>query len=150
MSEAAVIRPAMSVPLTGYSAPLRSLTFMRESVTLDALELRRGLEKMLNNGRGRILIASSSSMTEAGACSGLLMAPMAQDSPALPKGNMLSPVGRRDSDIGSQLQDRGTGRGLRSETARIRFRKASPLPSFAHCPVVNRPEFRLSCSGTNS
>lgn len=103
MPEAVVIRPACVEDLEGLVDLLSTLFSIEEDFVVDRTRQRRGLEMMLNNGRGRILAAESADGTVVGMCSGQLTISTAEGGPAVLIEDVIVREDWRGQGIGARL-----------------------------------------------
>ena len=102
MPEAVVIRPATHEDIDTLMSLLDPSSSSGDSGSLDREVQRRGLELMLNNGRGRILTASAD-RTVVGMCSGQLTNLTAEGGPAVLIQDVVVLEDWRGQGVGEQL-----------------------------------------------
>lgn len=105
MSEAIIVRPAMHEDLESLVILLEALFSIEEDFAIDQEKQRSGLELMLNNDRGRILVATTADGTVVGMCSGQLMISTAEGGPAALIEDVFVLEGWRGQGIGAKLMD---------------------------------------------
>lgn len=104
MPEAVVIRPATPADLSGLADLLDSpLPF--EGGAVDPETQRRGLEMMLNNGRGCVLAAQCADGTVIGLCAGQLTISTAEGGPAVLIKDVVVREDWRGQGIGARLME---------------------------------------------
>ena len=104
MPEAVNIRPATFDDLDSLTGLIRDLSSIEEDFVQDGPRQRRGLEMMLNSGRGCILVADADGAV-VGMCSGQLTVPTAEGGPAVLVEDLLVHQDWRGRGIGSALMD---------------------------------------------
>lgn len=105
MPEAVVIRSATREDLGSLTELLSMLFSLEEDFVIDAARQRRGLEMMLNNGRGRILAAETADGTVIGMCSGQLTVSTAEGGPAVLVEDVVVHQDWQGQGIGARLMD---------------------------------------------
>ncbi len=105
MPEAVIVRPATHEDLETLAALLAALFSLEEDFAVDGERQRCGLKMMLNNGRGRILVAEAADGTVVGMCSGQLTISTAEGGPAVLVEDMVVREDRRGQGIGEKLLD---------------------------------------------
>ncbi len=105
MSDAVIVRPATSEDICELTSLLETLFSIEEDFEIDAALQRRGLEMMLNNGRGCILTACTSDGTVVGMCSGQLTISTAEGGPAVLIEDVVVHEDWRGLGIGAKLMD---------------------------------------------
>jgi len=105
MPEAVVIRPAKYADLSGLVCLLEALFSLEEDFRFNPAKQRRGLEMMLNNGRGRILTACNANGTVVGMCSGQLTISTAEGGPAVLIEDVVVHEDWRGQGIGARLMN---------------------------------------------
>jgi len=133
MPEVAPVRPACREDLLGLVGLLESLFSIEEDFVVDADKQRRGLELMLNNGRGCILVAESADRTVVGMCSGQLTVSTAEGGPAVLIEDMVVREDWRGQGIGARLMDGISVWAAENEAVRLQLladRKNLPALEF--------------------
>lgn len=121
MSKAVTIRPARIDDLPGLVNLLETLFSIEEDFVIDAAKQRRGLEMMLNNGRGRILAACSADGTVVGLCSGQLTVSTAEGGPAILIEDVVVQEDWRGLGIGGRLMDSIADWAKENEATRLQL-----------------------------
>lgn len=121
MPEAVVIRPAQREDLERMVLLLKALFSIEEDFGFDADKQRRGLEMMLNNGRGRILTACAADGTVVGMCTGQLTVSTAEGGPAVLIEDVVVHADWRGRGIGARLMDEITGWAKRNQARRLQL-----------------------------
>ncbi|BDQ33435.1 GNAT family N-acetyltransferase [Pseudodesulfovibrio portus] len=103
MPEAVIIRSATAADIEGLVDLLEDLFSIEEDFDVDRDNQRRGLEMMLNNGRGCILAAQAADGTVVGMCSGQLTISTAEGGPAVLIEDVVVREDRRGQGIGARL-----------------------------------------------
>jgi len=105
MPEAVVIRPATHADLERMILLLGMLFSIEEDFVIEAEKQRRGLEMMLNNSRGRVLVASAADETVVGMCTGQLVISTAEGGPAVLVEDVVVHEDWRGQGVGARLMD---------------------------------------------
>jgi len=121
MSDAIIVRPARTEDLDGLVCLLETLFSIEDDFVIDTDKQRRGLEMMLNNGRGRILIAETANGTVVGMCSGQLTVSTAEGGPAVLIEDVVVHEEWRGQGIGAQLMDGITTWARGNEAGRLQL-----------------------------
>lgn len=109
MSEAVIVRPATYEDMECLVGLLETLFSIEEDFVSDEARQRRGLEMMLNNGRGRVIVAYAPGPTNAvdgtvvGMCSGQLTISTAEGGPAVLIEDVVVHRDWRGQGIGAKL-----------------------------------------------
>ena len=139
MPEAIVIRPATHEDPDTLVSLLETPPSAEGHGAVERDRQRRGLELMLNNGRGRILTASAADRSVVGLCSGQLTVSMAKGGPAVLLRDMVVLEDWRGQGIGELLVD-PIGRWAReNEAGRLQL-----LADLGRVSLRSGPEDRLS------
>lgn len=127
MPEAIVIRPAVIEDIESLICLLETLFSVEEDFAIDRTRQRRGLEMMLNNGRGRVIVAETSPTAEAadgtvvGMCSGQLTISTAEGGPAVLIEDVVVLEDWRGQGIGERLMAGITAWARENEAARLQL-----------------------------
>jgi GNAT superfamily N-acetyltransferase len=103
MPEAVIIRSATAADIEGLIDLLEDLFSIEEDFDVNRDSHRRGLEMMLNTGRGCILAAQAADGTVVGMCSGQLTISTAEGGPAVLIEDVVVREDRRGQGIGARL-----------------------------------------------
>lgn len=121
MPDAVVIRPAKHEDLDGLVGLLSALFSLEDDFVADEDKQRRGLELMLNNGRGRILTACAADGTVVGMCSGQLTISTAEGGPAVLVEDVAVHEDWRGQGIGEQLLNEISKWAQRNRAGRLQL-----------------------------
>lgn len=131
MSDVVEIRPAAREDLHSLVEMLEDLFSIEEDFTADPARQLRGLELMLENGRGRILIADADG-TPVGMCSGQLTVSTAEGGPAVLIEDVIVREGWRGQGIGARLMD-----GINAWARRNKARRLQLLADVGNAPALD-------------
>ena len=105
MPEVVNVRLATSADIESLADLLETLFSIEEDFVVDRDNQRRGLEMMLNNGRGCVLAAQAADGTVVGMCTGQLTISTAEGGPAVLIEDVVVREDRRGQGIGARLMD---------------------------------------------
>ena len=117
MPDAVAVRPALPEDVETLVDLLEALFSIEEDFRIDRKRQRHGLERMLNNGRGRVLAAESADGTVVGMCSGQLTVSTAEGGPAVLVEDVVVHRDWRGQGVGKALMN-AIGRWARDNGAR--------------------------------
>ncbi len=115
------VRSATHKDLDGLISLLASLFSIEEDFLVDEEKQRRGLEMMLNNGRGRILTAATADGTVVGMCSGQLTVSTVEGGPAVLIEDVVVHEDWRGQGIGARLMDGISTWAAENEAVRLQL-----------------------------
>ena len=145
MPESVVIRPATSEDLHSLITLLETLFSIEEDFVIDTARQLRGLEMMLNNGRGRILVAEADG-TVVGMCSGQLMISTAEGSPAVLIEDVIVHQDWRGHGVGSKLMEGINVWARENETTRMQLlADRNNVPALAFYKNLGWEQTQLVC-----
>lgn len=121
MLDVVTVRPAMPSDIGSLADLLETLFSIEEDFTLDRSRQESGLEMMLNNGRGRILVAETAAGTVVGMCSGQLTVSTAEGGPAVLIEDVVVHEDWRGQGVGARLMDSITGWARENEVGRLQL-----------------------------
>ncbi|WP_319471336.1 GNAT family N-acetyltransferase [uncultured Pseudodesulfovibrio sp.] len=121
MPKAVTIRPARHSDIDSLVLLLGELFSIEEDFVVEGERQRRGLEMLLNQGRGRILTAVSADGTVVGMCTGQLTVSTAEGGPAVLIEDVIVREDWRGHGVGAQLMDSITAWARDNEATRIQL-----------------------------
>nr|WP_321513865.1 GNAT family N-acetyltransferase [uncultured Pseudodesulfovibrio sp.] len=121
MPEAVSVCPAGHEDLESLVVLLETLFSIEEDFVVDQAKQRRGLELMLNNGRGCILAAKAADGTVVGMCSGQLTVSTAEGGPAVLIEDVIVQQDWQGQGIGTKLMDGITAWARENEVTRLQL-----------------------------
>ncbi|AMK10980.1 GNAT family N-acetyltransferase [Pseudodesulfovibrio indicus] len=144
MPEAVVIRPATMRDLEGLASLLLTVTPRGVNAAVNGDTPNQCLERMLTNGRGRVLAAFGVDGTVVGMCSGTLTTCMAEGGPAVLIEDVVVREDRRGQGLGARLVDMLADRARDDQAGRLAL-LADPDASLANGPeaTFKHPDIHL-------
>ncbi|MDC0335876.1 GNAT family N-acetyltransferase [Pseudodesulfovibrio sp.] len=127
MPEAVNVRPATHEDMESLVSLLITLFPIEEDFVIDQEKQRRGLEMMLNNGRGRVMVAvtnqaaTTADGTVVGMCSGQLTVSTAEGGPAVLIEDVVVREDWRGQGIGARLMDEISAWARANEAGRLQL-----------------------------